>query len=106
SFSSSSGGRTVSAGEAWGKPIPYLVSVADPYDTLSPYHDWGPVLLDARKAATALKVPGPLQSLVLTPGPSGRVASVDAIGPQGDVKLTASAVRAALGLRSTGFTIG
>jgi stage II sporulation protein D len=105
-FSSSSGGRTVSAGEAWGKPIPYLVSVADPYDTLSPYHDWGPVLFDARKAAAALKVPGALESLDLTPGPSGRVASVDAIGTNGDVKLTASAVRAALGLRSTWFTIG
>ena len=89
-FSSSSGGRTVSAGEAWGKPIPYLVSVADPYDTLSPYHDWGPVLFDARKAAAALKVPGALQSLTLTPSPSGRVGSVNAVGANGDVKLTAS----------------
>ena len=72
-FSSSSGGRTVSAGEAWGKPIPYLVSVADPYDTLSPYHDWGPVLFDARKAAAALKVPG-----------AARVAHADAepVGPR------------------------
>jgi stage II sporulation protein D len=105
-FSSSSGGRTVSSGEAWGKPIPYLVSVTDPYDTLSPYHDWGPVLFDARKAAAALKVPGALESLALTPGPSGRPASVDAIGTKGDVKLTASAVRAALGLRSTWFTVG
>jgi stage II sporulation protein D len=105
-FSSSSGGRTVSAGEAWGKPIPYLVSVDDPYDTLSPYHDWGPVLLDARKAGAALKVPGALASLILTTGPSGRVASVDAIGTKGNVKLTASAVRAALGLRSTWFTVG
>jgi hypothetical protein len=24
-------------------PTPYLVSVKDPYDTLSPYHDWGPL---------------------------------------------------------------
>ena len=24
-------------------PVPYLVSVPDPYDTLSPYHDWGPL---------------------------------------------------------------
>ena len=105
-FSSSSGGRTVSAGEAWGKPIPYLVSVADPYDTLSPYHNWGPVLFDARKAAAALKVPGALQSLTLTPSPSGRVGSVNAVGANGAVTLTASTVRAALGLRSTWFTIG
>ena len=105
-FSSSSGGRTVSAGEAWGKPIPYLVSVADPYDTLSPYHNWGPVLVDARKAGAALKVPGALRSLTLTPSPSGRVGSVNAVGTNGAVTLTAATVRAALGLRSTWFSIG
>ena len=44
-YSSSSGGRTVSAAEAFGTPLPYLVSVADPYDTVSPNHDWGPMLV-------------------------------------------------------------
>src|SRR5439155_655664 len=105
-FSSSSGGRTVSAAEAWGKPVPYLVSVDDPYDTYSPYHDWGPVLFDAAKAGRLLKVPGRLLALDLTPGPSGRVATADAVGSNGDVKVTASAVRTALGLRSTWFTVG
>ena len=78
----------------------------DPYDTLSPYHDWGPVLVDARKAARALKVPGDLLALELTPGPSGHVAQVDAVGSRGDVKLTGSAVRSALELRSSWFTVG
>jgi stage II sporulation protein D len=105
-FSSSSGGRTVSAGEAWGKNVPYLVSVDDPYDTLSPYHDWGPVLVDAHKAGRALKLGGDLLALDITLGPAGRVAQVDALGPKGDVKLTGSAVRTALGLRSTWFTVG
>jgi stage II sporulation protein D len=105
-FSSSSGGRTVSAAEAWGKTVPYLVSVDDPYDTLSPYHDWGPVLVDARKAARALKVPGELQALTMTPGPSGHVSQVDAVGTKGDVKLTGSNVRTALALRSSWFTVG
>jgi stage II sporulation protein D len=105
-FSSSSGGRTVSAAEAWGKPIPYLVSVDDPYDTLSPYHNWGPVIVDARKAARALKVPGDLVALNLTPGPSGHVAQVQAVGTNGGLQLTGSAVRAALDLRSTWFTVG
>jgi stage II sporulation protein D len=105
-FSSSSGGRTVSAAEAWGKPIPYLVSVDDPYDTLSPYHDWGPVLMDARKAGRALKVPGQLLGLTVTPGPSGHVAQVDATSTKGDAKLTGSAVRSALELRSSWFTVG
>jgi len=105
-FSSSSGGRTVSAAEAWGKPVPYLVSVDDPYDTLSPYHDWGPVLVDARTAARALKVPGDLVSLSLTAGPSGHVAQVQAVGTKGEVTVTASTVRSALELRSTWFSVG
>jgi len=105
-FSSSSGGRTVSAEEAFGKPVPYLVSVPDPYDTLSPYHDWGPVLLDARKAAKALRVPGELLALEPQPGPSGHAVRVEAVGTRGTVELTGAAVRAALGLRSTWFTAG
>jgi stage II sporulation protein D len=42
-FFSSSGGRTANVQDVWNgsKPMPYLVSVPDPYDTLSPYHDWG-----------------------------------------------------------------
>jgi SpoIID/LytB domain protein len=103
-FSSSSGGRTVSAAEAWGKAVPYLVSVDDPYDTLSPYHDWGPVLVDARTAARALKVPGDLVAFNPVAGPSGHVAQVDAVGTKGDVKVTGSTVRSALGLRSSWFT--
>src|SRR5437868_3891960 len=39
-FSSTSGGTTESAANWQGVPIPYLVSVPDPYDTISPYHDW------------------------------------------------------------------
>ena len=105
-FSSSSGGRTVSAAEAWGKPVPYLQSVDDPYDTLSPYHDWGPVLIDARKAARALKVPGDLVALNVTPGPSGHAVQIDAVGTNGDVKVSGSAIRSALGLRSSWFTAG
>jgi stage II sporulation protein D len=105
-FSSSSGGQTESAEEAWGKPVPYLQSVPDPYDTLSPYHNWGPVLLDARKAARALKVPGRLVSLNPTLGPSGRVVTLDAVGTKGDVQVKGADVRTALGLRSTWFTIG
>jgi hypothetical protein len=96
----------VSAAEAWGKPTPYLQSVPDPYDTLSPYHDWGPVLVDAARAARALKVPGSLVSIAVTPGPSGHVASVQATGTNGTVQLTGAAVRAALGLRSSWFSVG
>ena len=53
-YSSSSGGRTASAQAALGQDLPYLASVADPYDSLSPYHDWGPI---ARRAAPMRRAP-------------------------------------------------
>ena len=59
-YHSTSGGRTVSVGEAWPRatPVPYLVSVADPHDTLSKHHRWGPVLLTPAQVAAKLGVPG------------------------------------------------
>ena len=59
-FFSTSGGRTATVTDVWpsSKPIPYLVSVADPHDSISPYHRWGPVVLTAKAARARLKVPG------------------------------------------------
>jgi stage II sporulation protein D len=104
-FSSSSGGRTVSAEEAWGKPVPYLVSVPDPYDTYSPNHDWGPVLFDAAEVAKLLGVAG-LSGMTTTAGPSQHVADVTASGSGAPVTLRGSALQADLGLRSTWFSVG
>ncbi len=104
-FSSSSGGRTVSAAEAWGKPVPYLVSVTDPYDTYSPNHDWGPVLVDATSVAKMLNAPG-LADLVTKAGPSRHVLDVTAVGSSNPVTVTGNTLEADLGLRSTWFTVG
>ena len=104
-FFSTSGGRTVSALEATGVDVPYLVSVADPYDTLSPYHDWGPVLFDARAVAKQLKLSEPIASLSVVTGASGRVKSfVASAADDAQVTLTGNQVRNALGLRSTWFS--
>jgi stage II sporulation protein D len=105
-FYSTSGGRTVAAEDAWGEAIPYLVSVPDPYDSISPYHDWGLISFTAAKLAKALKSPGPLLDVQTTPNGSGRVASVTAIGADGESTTDGPKVRTALGLRSTWFTIG
>jgi SpoIID/LytB domain protein len=105
-YSSSSGGRTSSAVETWGKPVPYLVSVPDPYDTVSPYHDWGPLVYDAGKFARALKVGATLDELEVTTGASGHVTSLMAAGPDGRVSVTGPNLRTMLGLRSTFFTVG
>ncbi len=104
-FFSTSGGRTASAAETTGTAVPYLVSVADPYDTASPYHDWGPVLVDAAKVAKQLKLPAPLADLRVTTGPSGRVKSVlAATADDRQVTVTGAQLRTQLELRSTWFT--
>jgi stage II sporulation protein D len=103
-FFSTSGGRTVSALEATGVDVPYLVSVADPYDTLSPYHDWGPVLYDAKAVAKQLKLTEPIAGVSVATGASGRVRSfVASSADDTQVTLTGNQVRNALGLRSSWF---
>lgn len=105
-YSASSGGETASAAEVFGTPSPYLVPVSDPYDTLSPYHDWGPVEIPASLAGEALGLSGPLESLRASSGPSRHVTSATAIAAGGQVTLSGTQVAADLGLRSSWFTVG
>lgn len=105
-FFSSSGGRTISSADAWGEPIPYLVSVPDPSDSISPYHDWGPIALPGDKLAKALRAPGRLLDVQTTTNPSGRVASVLALGSGGESTTAGADARRKLDLRSTWFTVG
>ena len=103
-FFSTSGGRTASAAELLGTPVSYLVSVADPYDTASPLHDWGPVLFDMATLAKKLKMAPAVADMEVTTGPSGRVQTVKVVGAdESEASFTGAQVRAALGLRSTWF---
>jgi stage II sporulation protein D len=104
-FFSTSGGRTTSALDATGVAVPYLLSVPDPYDTLSPYHTWGPMLFDATEVAKELKLAGPIADMKMTTGPSGRVETATVVaGNESQVTMTGAEVRADLELRSTWFT--
>jgi stage II sporulation protein D len=107
-FFSTSGGRTASVQDLYpnSPPIPYLVSVPDPYDSISPYHDWGPYEFTQRKLARRLKVPGRLLDVRTVASSSGRVRSLLASGSRGDVTVDGRKVRTALGLRSTWFQVG
>ena len=106
-FFSTSGGRTAASTDVWkGSPIPYLVSVPDPYDTASPYHDWGPFAFTAQKLATALKVSGQLLDVQTTVNGSERVDTLRAIGSGGEEDFTGAEIRSMLGLRSTWFSVG
>jgi stage II sporulation protein D len=104
-FYSTSGGRTAAADEVFTKPVPYLVSVDDPYDALSPYHRWGPVPVSAAKVASALKAPG-VHEVAVAAAPSGRARSVVLKTARGDVTVRGPDVRTGLGLRSTWFRFG
>jgi stage II sporulation protein D len=105
-FSSTSGGQTESS-QAWiGTALPYLVSVPDPYDDISPYHNWGPVPVTAKTIAKSLKVTGPITDATATPGPSGRVGKLSLVTPLAAVQVSGTKLRSAIGLRSTWFTFG
>jgi stage II sporulation protein D len=105
-FSSTSGGQTESSANWTGTTIPYLVSVPDPYDSLSPYHDWGPVPVTSTTLLKALKATGPVTDVTTTPSSTGRVAQVKLTTPAKGLTIPATTLRGDLGLRSTWFTVG
>ena len=122
-FFSTSGGKTASIADEWGSaPRPYLVSVPDPFDTISPHHTWGPgdpqtdcsgTAPDCVWSGAALKrtlgtrVPAGLTDLVVTArNGSSRVSTVRANGAGAPRTFTGATARSVLGLRSTWFTIG
>jgi stage II sporulation protein D len=105
-FYSSSGGRTADVADvfAGGKSIPYLVSVPDPDDKVSPYHFWGPVVLPAARVSKLLGVPA-ATAMRKVPA-SGRARELVITGKAGEQRVPAGTVRTALGLRSTWITVG
>jgi stage II sporulation protein D len=103
-FHSTSGGTTLAAIEVFGKPIPYLVAVDDPYSTLSPVNRWGPTPVAEATIRKGLKLRVPLTALRLTRGPSGRVATVQVVTASGTTTISGATLRAAAGLRSTWIT--
>jgi stage II sporulation protein D len=106
-FFSTSGGRTASVADVWGgAPIPYLVSVEDPYDAASPHHRWGPVPITAARMKRALAVPGEVVDVRTTLNSSRRVDRVTGTGTVGEGAATGAELRTRLGLRSTWFSVG
>lgn len=106
-YFSSSGGRTVSALDAFGMDLPYLVSVDDPWDEVSPNHTWAPQVLTGAQLAKRLGLESPVADVAYVPGTPGKPAVlrlVAADGATADVRL--ADVRARLRLKSTGFRLG
>jgi SpoIID/LytB domain protein len=108
-YSSSSGGRTEAVQDAWpgSAPIPYLRSVADPYDTYSPHHDWGPYDFSSSRLAGRLGLGSAVESVHVQQDGSLRAESVSFRTASGAVVTrSGAAVARALHLLSTWFSVG
>ena len=103
-FHSTSGGRTVSAAEAFGTAVPYLLAADDPHSALSPVDRWGPTPVTDAAIRKGLALAGPVLGLQLARAESGRVRSATIRTAAGSKVVPAGAFRAALGLRSTWVT--
>ncbi len=110
-FFSTSGGRTENVENAFlgSAPKPYLVSVKDPYDKVSPKHKWTVRLtLDeaGRKLGSAVR--GRLKRITIVKrGVSPRIVRAKVVGTRGSTTITGPALRARLGLLDTwaAFTV-
>ena len=107
-FFASSGGRTAAIQDAWpgSTPVPYLVSVPDPYDMASPYHRWGPYQFSAKALASRLGLRGKPLDAKTRRNPSRRVTKVVFTTASGQATKLGTDIRVALGLRSTWFSVG
>jgi stage II sporulation protein D len=105
-FCSTSGGQTESSVDWTGTALPYLVSVPDPYDEISPYHNWGPVPITAQTISKALKLTGPITDATTVANAAGRVGKLNLVTPLAPQTVSATTLRSAIGLRSTWFTVG
>jgi stage II sporulation protein D len=102
-FFSTSGGRTedVENTTLGNEPKPWLKSVEDEYDSVSPKHRWGPIRLTYRAAGRKLRglVPGRFKGIkVIRRGSSPRVVEADVIGSAGRTRVDGATLRARFGL--------
>jgi stage II sporulation protein D len=108
-FFSTSGGRTEDVQYSFigSAPKPWLVSVDDPYDDVSPKHRWGPIRMTLAQAAAKLRglVQGSFRGIDVTErGASPRVVYADVVGSRGRTRVTGPTLRARFGLDDTWAT--
>jgi stage II sporulation protein D len=104
-YFSTSGGRTATSTDSlpWAPRVPYLVSVSDPYDALSPHHSW--TLRFARpKLGALLHLPG-VRRIELERNASGRVAQVWVRWRGGTTAIAGRTFQSDLDLPSTWFSV-
>jgi stage II sporulation protein D len=105
-FFSTSGGRTENVENSFtgSEPKPWLKSVKDPYDGVSPKHRWRPIRMSMASAASKLDglVKGRLKGIrVMRRGVSPRIVTAKVIGTGGSTKVSGATLRARFGLDDT-----
>jgi stage II sporulation protein D len=105
-YFSSSGGRTSSVHDAWpkAKQVPYLVSVRDPYDYISPHHVWPTQVLTAGHVAALLGLTG-VRDLQVVRNSSGRAKAVRVLAARGWRTFGGPLIRTKFELGSTDFDV-
>ncbi|HEY0415718.1 MAG TPA: SpoIID/LytB domain-containing protein [Gaiellaceae bacterium] len=105
-YFSSSGGRTSSVHDAWPRmrQVPYLVSVRDPYDYISPRHRWPTQVLSAARVAAVLRVRS-VRDVEVVANSSGRARAVRVLTARGWVVFGGAVVREKFHLGSTDFDL-
>lgn len=109
-FFSTSGGRTEDVQNVFrgSGPRPYLVSVPDRFDRLSPYHVWpDPPTFSAARLGRLLGLDGPVTSVgILERGVSPRVVEARVTTVSGrQTTFSGTSLRSKLGLRDTWFSV-
>jgi stage II sporulation protein D len=109
-YHSSSGGRTASSEEVWGRALPYLVSLAVDHEEDSPDTYWRAAFsrttLGRALTPAGIQVGSVRELQVVERSPSGRALRVRVEGEDGEAEIEARALRRALGnevIRSTLF---
>jgi stage II sporulation protein D len=105
-FFSTSGGRTedVENTPLGTAPRPWLRSVEDPFDSVSPRHRWGPFRMSYKAAGRKLGslVRGRFRGIeVRSRGRSPRVIEADVLGSRGVTRVSGATLRARFGLYDT-----
>ncbi len=102
-FFSTSGGRTENVENSFigSAPKPWLKSVKDPYDGVSPKHRWGPIRMSTASAGAKLGglVKGRFKGIrVNRRGKSPRIVAATIIGTGGRTHVTGATLRGRFGL--------
>lgn len=111
-FHGTAGGRTASAAEVWGEPVPYLESVAVEGEEVSPDTYWRAPVAGAELAAALAALGHEVGSVegieIAARTGSGRCETLRVRGSAGSARVPATALRRILGerrLRSTLFEV-